>query len=110
MKPRLSTDQDLVRILIGWCMRKGVNANRYKLILIRAKTNEYHDFKAETSVTPKLDLANDLAPFPELSWLRNAVIAGRFDEKPDDEDLAALKKYLRDDGASEEFISMILGD
>jgi hypothetical protein len=58
---------------------RSMNAEKYKLIIERADDYQYHDFKSEFAA-PKMQLAADLAEFPELNFLRDQVIKGDYDE------------------------------
>lgn len=78
---------------------------KYALIISKAKSMAYHDFKSELAL-PKTELVNDLAKFPELNEMRESVMAGGYDESPDDEDVEDMRRDLKEDGASEEFLKI----
>lgn len=72
-------------------------------LLKRALKFEFHDFKSEIA-TPKMELVTLLD-----RYLRKAK-NGHYDNSADESDVAELEKILRDDGASEEFIDIVLGE
>ncbi len=83
-----STSKDLVeeltRINIG---------SRYDELIAKAKDNWYHDYKNPGQVVcGKVELINDLEKFPELAYIREAVMNGEYDEEADEDD----KQMLRD--------------
>lgn len=91
---------------------------KYKAIIERDELNGYHDFKFDMvpghpeygdTLCPKIQLVYDLAVFPELNDIREEVLRGVYDERPDEEDRNRLEKELRDEGMSQEFIDNIIG-
>lgn len=69
---------------------------KYDEMIFEAQSGEYHDFKNNKYVCGKVELVNKLADFPELSDIRDAVIAGSYDESPDEEDKRKLREELGD--------------
>lgn len=100
MTQRKTTDQHLVQELMS------LNADKYSKIIEKAKALTYHDFKSDL-VSPKLELVKDLDSFPELNEIREAVMRGDYDETPDESDKEQMRKDLREDGASEEFMKIL---
>ncbi len=81
---------------------------RYKAIIERAANNGYHDHKFDKIPghpeygdidCPKIQLVADLALFPELSDIREAVINGEYDDPADAEDQEEMRGWLIRDGA-----------
>lgn len=69
--------------------------NRLDQIINKAIAGHYHDFKApEHVVCGKMEFGNDSAWFPELIELRQAVIDGDYDESPDEDDKADMRKDM----------------
>jgi len=68
----------------------------YDHLISEAKAGEYHDFKNNKHVCGKVALVVDLDKFPELSDIREAVKNGDYDESPDEEDKAMMRKDLGD--------------
>ncbi len=92
------------------------NAERYNAIIVRAANNGYHDFKFDRipshpeygdCMCPKIQLVDDLSQYPELNDIRNDVIAGKYDETPDDQDGQHIRQDLINDGAADEFFKMM---
>ncbi len=100
---RKTTHQHLV-----WELTKRNKEGKFDEIIRKAKLFHYHDFKApendDCNGFDKLDLVNDLQPFLELADILQDVINGIYDESPDEQDRAAMRKILEDDGAGEDFI------
>lgn len=69
-------------------------AGRYDSLISEAKAGEFHDFKNNKYVCGKVELASQLSKFPELEDIRKGVINGDYDELPDEEDKAQMKKDL----------------
>lgn len=89
-----------------------LNPVKYKDIIERAANNGYHDFKHHKipghpeygeCVGPKLQLATDLAQFPELSEIREQVIDGLYDESPDQDDQQEMMAILLEDNSPDAF-------
>lgn len=78
---------------------------KYASIIDKAKKMVYHDFKSELAM-PKVELVKDLAPFPELFDIMDAVKEGDYDEPPDESDKEDMRKDLRADGANDEFLKI----
>lgn len=92
------------------------DAEKYKAIIERAANNGYHDHKFDNipghpeygeTVCPKMQLAEDLAAFPELNDIRTRVINGEFDDPADAEDAAEMRLWLLDDNASDEMFKQL---
>lgn len=92
------------------------DAVKYKAIIERAALNGYHDYKFDhipghpeygECICPKMQLVEDLFKFPELADIRQDVIQGKYDDKPDKEDNDFLRKELLDNGASQAFIKTL---
>lgn len=73
-------------------------------IIRQAQAGEFHDFKNTTHVCGKMAAAKMLqeANEPALVPIRQAIIDGEYDESPDSEDKAQLKKDWLDGGGTEE--------
>lgn len=68
---------------------------RLSNIISKASLGFYHDFKApEHVICGKTDFVNDSASFPELKELRRAVMNGDYDESPDEDDKADMRKDM----------------
>ncbi len=69
-------------------------------IIKQAEAGEFHDFKNTTYTCGKTQLAHMLyeSVHPELIPIRQAVINGDYDESPDIEDKAAMKKDWLENG------------
>lgn len=88
---RRSTNVDLVEEL------KARNKDgRYDLLIHRASNYWYHDFKQPDDVPhlPKIQLINDLGPFPELADIREKVLEDVYDEPADENDMREMAKFL----------------
>jgi len=92
------------------------NPERYKAIIERASLNGYHDFKHDSipghpeyadCICPKVQLIEDLFQFPELSDIRERVIAGDFDDTADEIDNHNLSLILLDDHAPDFMFEMV---
>ena len=70
---------------------------KYDELIAEAKAGEYHDFKNTKYICGKIEVVNKLSKFPELDHIRQAVINGEYDESPDEEDKAQLRKELEND-------------
>ena len=87
---RKSTNNELVAEL-----EKRNADGRYDEMIRHAKENWYHDYKNPGQIIcGKALLMEHLTPFPELQFIVDAVIAGEYDEEPDEEDKAMLRKDL----------------
>lgn len=87
---RKSTNKELVEEL-----EKRNTDGRYDQLIANAKNNRYHDYKnPEDVLCGKVEVVNDLAPFPELHDIRAAVMNGDFDEEADEEDKEAMRQDL----------------
>lgn len=80
---------------------------RYKEIISKALAGVYHDYKSEETM-PKIVLVNDLAVFPELTDVREAVIRGDYDEEADTVDQDMLRQDLLSEGVGD-FLFTTLG-
>lgn len=89
---------------------------KYKAIIERAELNGYHDFKFDKIpghpeygdiACPKVQLVHDLGQFPELADIRNQVMSGDFDEKPDAQDNLDLRLELLNDNSSDAMFKMM---
>lgn len=81
-------------------------------IIRQAKAGEFHDFKNTTHVCGKMAVVKMLyeADEPALMSIRQAVIDGDYDESPDDDDKAKMKKDWLDDGGTEESYKKLFGE
>lgn len=81
-------------------------------IIRQAQAGEFHDFKNTTHVCGKMAVAQMLldAKEPALLPIRQAVINGDYDESPDDEDKAKMKKEWLQDGGTEEGYNLLFGE
>lgn len=84
------------------------NPEKYKAIIQRAALNGYHDHKFTKVLghpeygdcnCPKMQLVQDLSPYPELNDIREMVMNGKFDEPADLEDQEEMKGWLMDDNS-----------
>lgn len=84
------------------------DAEKYKAIIERAGLNGYHDHKFESipghpeyaeCICPKMQLVQDLTPFPELEDVRQDVMNGKYDEPADKEDQEEMRGWLMDDNS-----------
>lgn len=80
-------------------------------IIKQAQRGEFHDFKNKLYVCGKVQLAHMLheAKEPALLQIRQAVINGDYDESPDDEDKAQMKKEWLESGATLESYERMFG-
>lgn len=101
----MAQTKDLAEIL----NQRNVNG-KYDAIIERAANNGYHDHKYDkvpghpeygTCACPKVQLVQDLMKFPELMDIRNDVVAGKYDEPADDQDIEEMRGWLIEDGASD---------
>lgn len=83
-----------------------------KEIIKQAQRGEFHDFKNTTYVCGKVQLAHMLYEANEeaLNPIRQAVINGDYDESPDAEDKAMLKKDWVENGGTEESYKSMFGE
>jgi hypothetical protein len=87
--------------------------NQFIMEIIRqAQAGEFHDFKNTTYACGKLALAQMLqeANEPLLLKIRQSVIDGEYDESPDAEDKAQMKKDWLADGGTEESYKKMFGE
>jgi len=100
-----STNKELVEELTA------LNVNgKYDHIIKEAMDGEYHDFKNEKYVCGKVQLVNELSLFPELSSIRAAVIDGKYDESPDEEDKKKMRQEIIENTSPEKvdaFLKML---
>ena len=95
-KIRKSTNKELIEELTL------INVNgRYDAMIAEAKDNQFHDYKNTKYVCGKIALVNTLASFPELKFIRDEVISGVYDERPDEEDKALMRRELIEDMGEE---------
>lgn len=75
-----------------------------EIIINEALQGMYHDFKNNIYAGPKVQLADMLfqAKHPALLPIRQAVMNGEYDESPDAEDKANMKKDWLENGGTEE--------
>ena len=80
-------------------------------IIRQAQAGEFHDYKNTTYVCGKTVAVQMLQETnePALTPIRQAIIDGDYDEKPDDEDMAAMKKDWLADGGTEESFKKLFG-
>ena len=86
--------------------------NEFIMEIIRqAQAGEFHDYKNTTHICGKMAVAQMLleANEPALLPIRQAVISGEYDESPDDEDKAKMKREWMQDGGSEEGYNRLFG-
>jgi hypothetical protein len=88
---RMKTNEHLVAELMSRNIK-----GRYDILIQRADKFWYHDYKQPNDVPalPKLQLINDLAPFPELADIRQRVIDGVYDEVADKDDIVEMARFL----------------
>lgn len=80
-----------------------------RAIIKQAQRGEFHDYKNTTYACGKVQLAQMLheANEPALLPIRQAVINGEYDESPDAEDKALMKKdWLENGGTLETYEAM----
>lgn len=75
-----------------------------KEIITQAEQGEFHDFKNKRYVCGKVQVAHMLyeANDRRLLNIRQAIVNGDYDESPDEEDEAMMKKDWIDNGGTEE--------
>lgn len=111
MKTGKSTITNLpndIRVAVPHCER-----NAYvKEIIKQAERGEFHDFKNQLYVCGKVQLAHMLheANEPALLPIRQAVINGEYDESPDADDKALMKKDWLENGGTEESYKSMFGE
>jgi hypothetical protein len=111
MTVRKSTITDLpndIRIAVPHSER-----NAYiKEIIKQAARGEFHDFKNKLYACGKVQLAHMLreANEPALDKIRQAVINGDYDESPDAEDKALMKKDWLENGGTEAGYKLMFGE
>ena len=102
---------------IALILLKQEYSDRYMKIINRALLNGYHDFKFENvpghpefgdCICPKMQLVEDLGAFPELAQLQQDVIAGVYDDPPDEVDDITTRNMLLNDRA-DDFLFKMLG-
>lgn len=83
-----------------------------KRILMEAEAGEFHDFKNEKYTCGKVAVCNLLVETKDsrLDGIRQAVVEGYYDESPDKEDKARLKKQWIESGGSEESYLKVFGN
>jgi len=81
-------------------------------IIRQAQAGEFHDFKNTTYVCGKVALVEMLQETnePKLISIAKAVVNGEYDESPDEEDKAMMKKDWLDDGGTEEQYKKLFGE
>jgi hypothetical protein len=89
---RKSTMTDLVEELTALNV-----GGRLDEIITEAKAGEFHDYKNEKYVCGKVTLVDKLRKFPECDDIRIGVMKGDYDESPDKEDKAQMRKDLIED-------------
>lgn len=84
---------------------------KYDHMIEEAKAGEYHDFKNKKYDCGKVELATQLANFPELEDIRDEVITGEYDEPADEADKEMMRADIRKDpgGAVGEALIKTLG-
>ncbi len=82
-----------------------------KEIIKQAQRGEFHDFKNQLYACGKTQLCHMLyeANEPALLAIRQAVINGEYDESPDAEDKAAMKKDWMENGGTLESYEKMFG-
>lgn len=92
------------------------DAEKYKAIIERASLNGYHDHKFSKipghpeygeCTCPKIQLVQDLVPFPELEDIKQDVMKGKYDEPADLEDQAEMRGWLMDDNSPDGMFTML---
>jgi hypothetical protein len=89
MKPKKSTLTDLVVELTALNPDGELND-----IIAEAQAGEYHDYKNTKYICGKVELVNKLAAHERCKFIRAAVINGDYDESPDEEDKALMRKDI----------------
>lgn len=77
-------------------LQKRNTSGAYDAMIAEAKAGEFHDFKNEKYTCGKVELADQLSKFPELTDIRTAVIQGEYDEQADEDDKARMREDLKD--------------
>lgn len=89
---------------------------KYKSIIERAALNGYHDHKFDSipghseygeCICPKIQLVNDLSPFPELKDIIAEVMDGVYDEPADETDQAEMRGWLMDENSPDEMFRQL---
>lgn len=82
-----------------------------KAIINEATLGEYHDFKNKKHACGKIALVDDLRHTGDNRFdnLIQDVINGIYDESPDEEDKANMKKDWLENGGSEEMYNQMFG-
>lgn len=98
MKTQKSTMTDLVTELEVL----KIDSPYMKNTILEAKAGEYHDYKNQKYVCGKVAIVgrlesiartqNTAAKINEVMSLRQRIIGGEFDEKPDEQDKAEMRK------------------
>ncbi len=80
-------------------------------ILAEAEAGEYHDFKNKKYICGKAAVCERLfaTEIPALQEIRAAVMSGEYDESPDAEDKALLKKEWIAEGGTEASYEALFG-
>lgn len=110
MKNKKSTITDLPNDIRAAVSHSERNAF-VKEIIKQAERGEFHDFKNKVYVCGKIQLAHMLHETKEaaLQPIRQAVINGDYDESPDAEDKAAMKKDWLAEGGTIESYEIMFG-
>lgn len=82
-----------------------------KEIITKAEAGEFHDFKSEDACA-KTTLYNLLHHTGDvrLEEIKNNVAKGVYDESPDEEDKAKIKKDFFENGGTEQMWNAMFGD
>lgn len=102
-----STNRDLVLEL-----SKLDQMGELRPIIINALKNKYHDFKSSV-VAPKQELVKDLNDainkykHPGLNQIKQAVINGVYDERPDEQDIKDMSEWLQQENAPESLYDIL---
>jgi len=96
----MNTITDLPKIL------RARGAARYKTIIDKAVVGTYHDYKSQLNMC-KVELVNDLARYPELEDIKQAVMEGKYDEEADDTDKDNLRQDLLSDGVGDSLFTAL---
>lgn len=82
-----------------------------KEIITQAEQGEFHDFKNKRYVCGKVQVADMLyeANDRRLFNIRQAIVNGDYDESPDEEDEAMMKKDWIENGGTEESYKKMFG-
>jgi hypothetical protein len=81
-------------------------------IIRQAQAGEFHDFKNTTHVCGKVALVQMLQETnaPELLKIIKSVMNGDYDESPDEDDKAQMKKDWLADGGTEDSYNKLFGE